>query len=362
MRYDKMAAKDELPKEEQNALTTILEAGEPVKSSEFKSQSGMDIEDSGSEEAAEIVPEERVSEGLIQSWVFDKIALAAKSLGRDLLATPEDGGTYSKIEDAVWAAALAGKLGDGTPSEATAAAIQDLVSQLMQDQMPPASISDTPMDVQPVPLPDEQPVALDGEEVSIAPTEIVPEMPTALPVPPVPLGASKTDNLMKRLAERYVSESDETNVLDAADEPALDTPDKMMERLNEYHIKALNNAAAVWGTNWKTRLKEAWETQDYGDLDGLTVDCLEQIKVLTDESTSGLKAEAIPDPDSLPGDDAGSSIYLHPNENRKRRRRFETRDRTRPVRSRLDDETDLVLEHGMEAAVEGIVQKENRSE
>ena len=66
---------------------------------------------------------ESLSEGAVKDWLTSKINGALISLG-----VPEE--QHDEIENAVFSAALSGELGDGTPSEETAQAIADMVTEL----------------------------------------------------------------------------------------------------------------------------------------------------------------------------------------------------------------------------------------
>lgn len=74
---------------------------------------------------------ESVNECVVQAWIDSKIQAALTANGI------KDGG--DRYIDAVYSAALAGKLGDGTPSDETAAAIDGVVKELAAAEVAPAS-------------------------------------------------------------------------------------------------------------------------------------------------------------------------------------------------------------------------------
>ena len=82
----------------------------------------------------------QVREGAVQQWLSLQISRAVGDLGSGL--SPQDA---ASLEDAVWQAALAGRLGDGTPSDATAKAIGDLVRELASSMTRSAPVPPAPM-------------------------------------------------------------------------------------------------------------------------------------------------------------------------------------------------------------------------
>ena len=107
-----------------------------------------------------------IKEGDVKAWITSKISTAFA--GMDI---PED--KWSSVEDAVYSAMLAGKLGDGTPSVATAQAINDLVSEFGamngEYEVTSAEIPEPPTEV------------IDGDDVGLKDFDI--EFPTEAPVP-----------------------------------------------------------------------------------------------------------------------------------------------------------------------------------
>jgi hypothetical protein len=71
----------------------------------------------------------------VQEWIASKINASLIALG----VNPDQ---WQTIEDAVYAAALAGKLGDGTPSDETAAQVQGMVAELAAVQAAPTPAPD----------------------------------------------------------------------------------------------------------------------------------------------------------------------------------------------------------------------------
>jgi len=100
-----------------------------------------------------------VKENLVAQWVNQEIGKAIASLAVQI--TPQDA---SAIEDAVWQTALAGRLGDGSVSDATSKAIQDIVQKLTAGIPQPASPEPPSPDVQEPPSSDASAETEDDED------------------------------------------------------------------------------------------------------------------------------------------------------------------------------------------------------
>lgn len=103
--------------------------------------------------------ESKIEEGGVKEWLGTQITMALASL-----KVPED--QWDTIEDNIYALALAGKLGDGTPSVETSTAILDVIVNLVGEPEVPL---DEP-ELEPTEEPDVSP-----EEIDVAISDTDPE-------------------------------------------------------------------------------------------------------------------------------------------------------------------------------------------
>ena len=381
-----MPATDLYKPEEVSALSNILQSGIPTAVLEGKTPINEELRRDAVPLAPTMAAAPPKSEGLVRQWMEDEIALAIADVSGPM--SPANGDAYAKIEDAVWQAALSGTLGDGKPSEVTRAAVRDLISQLVGDLIP-QRLSDTDMEVQQITGAEDIPVQVLDQPNVVLPTAST--QPAANAIAPLPhyTDAKDSGNLMARLAEREAKgdaasapaqpapsfiplleggklkvTTGATDVLKATEEPALDTPKAMMDRLNPYQTMALSVLAKKAGSGWKAALAAAWESGSYNDLDvdDLTVDCLMQIGTLTDKKTTGLRAEKLPDDETaIPDDGRQSTTFLQASERRSPRKtpiRTESRrtaSRRKPAAQNRGSERSVVetiLDEGFEATVQ----------
>jgi hypothetical protein len=205
---------------------------------------------------------------LVKSWVQDQIVLAASKLNIDQ-SDPKMFDLIGQIENAVWQAALGGKLGDGTPSSETAGAIADMVDQLVASNQ-------------------------------LAPAKNIRTVATVRPVAAVP----KISPIESRRRLRE-------DALEPTEEVAIDEPIEPMDRINSDQAAALNDYAAILaaeGTkDWKASLQSAWRTGTYeGEIDDNLICALEQIKCVVGGETKKLKTEKVElsiEPESGPTSD-----------------------------------------------------------
>ena len=116
---------------------------------------GADLEAPAPPEPPEAEIANVVTENLIPQWISGRIGKAIADSGAQISAADMEG-----VESAVWQQALAGRLGDGQISDATGAAIENIVKQLVQSlpkatgpALPPAEEPETPAAAQGKALP-----------------------------------------------------------------------------------------------------------------------------------------------------------------------------------------------------------------
>lgn len=94
-------------------------------------ETAVDFIKMGQRESKKVAPNTNLKEGDVKDWISSKVNAALISLG-----VPQE--KWDAMEDAVFSSALSGKLGDGTPSDATAQAIASMVTELIGTNAAPA--------------------------------------------------------------------------------------------------------------------------------------------------------------------------------------------------------------------------------
>jgi len=265
------------------------------------------------------------TEGAVKDWIMQQIDQAMQDL--NLLDGNYPPDITSQIEDAVWSSAMSGKLGDGSCSTATANAIKDIVSQIAQTKVLPAKITDQPLAPAPV-----------DQAVPVSEPVPMPNTGMGMAIPVETVGENIFEHMASR--ERPVVEQDNGGLGQPVEQPH-EQPKKQATKLTELHKTAIKMWQTAHGSDWKSRLKDAWESGQYPDVDDLTANVLDQVKQITDGDLSGLKL------------DEAKPVIRRPVE-RPIRSQPIFREQHKP--DQVDDpDVDLVLREGMARAVRKLV-------